>query len=320
MKNLSVREADKVEIVSLVDNYADLFLSDTDIIKRMRVPPPNSVLSEAGLSYLIKISAGGQAHTLLFDTGISGTCLLHNARMLASSLAVMLGQVTADFKNIEAVVLSHGHFDHFGGLLMYLEEAKKEMPVFLQSGAFVSRRFQVLPDFKADMPGMDESALAKAGAKIEKIEDASTIADGLVLLTGKVERQTDFETGMPGMEARINNEWIADPFTDDQGLAVNLKDRGLVIIGGCSHAGIINTVKYIQKVTGIDKVQAVLGGFHLTGLNEKIIDPSIAAMKAINPTYLVPMHCTGWRAINRFAAEMPQSFLLNSVGTTYIFQ
>lgn len=290
------------------------------MVKRLRVPPPVGPLAEAGLSYLIKVTAGAQSHTVLFDAGISGDCLLHNAKILASSLAVMLGQVTADLKDVEAVIVSHGHFDHFGGLPVFLGWAKKHLPVFIQAGAFVSRRYQVLPDLRADMPKIDEEALIKGGADIKRIEDAAVIAGGLVMISGKVVRQTDFEKGMPGMEAQINGEWVADPFHDDQGLALNLKGRGLIIIGGCSHAGIVNTAKHLQKASKIDKVHAVLGGFHLTGANEKIIEPSIAAMKKIAPAHIVPMHCTGWRAINAFAREMPESFILNSVGTTYIFQ
>jgi 7,8-dihydropterin-6-yl-methyl-4-(beta-D-ribofuranosyl)aminobenzene 5'-phosphate synthase len=320
MSGMMVREADKVEIVVLVDNYSDFFLSDSNVAKRLRVPPPNGPLSEPGLSYLLKVHAGSESHTLLFDMGISGTCLLHNAKTFASSMAVLMGEVGADFKNIEAAVLSHGHFDHFGGLLGFLGQAKKGMSLFLHTGAFVSRRFQVSPDLRIDMPGLDEMALTRAGANLQKIDGASTIAAGLILLSGKVERQTDFEKGMPGMEARIDDEWIPDPFYDDQGLVVNIKGRGLVVLGGCSHAGIINTVKHLQKVSGIHKVHAVLGGFHLSGQNENLIDPTISEMKAIDPDYVAPMHCTGWKAINRFAQEMPERFILNSVGTTYVFQ
>jgi 7,8-dihydropterin-6-yl-methyl-4-(beta-D-ribofuranosyl)aminobenzene 5'-phosphate synthase len=112
-----------------------------------------------------------------------------------------------------------------------------------------------------------------------------------------------------------------DPFHDDQGLAVNVKDKGLVVIGGCSHAGIINTVRHLQRVAGGERVHAVLGGFHLTGsLFEPIIGPTIREMKRLGPDFVVPMHCTGWKAINQFAAEMPGQFILNTEGTTYVFQ
>jgi 7,8-dihydropterin-6-yl-methyl-4-(beta-D-ribofuranosyl)aminobenzene 5'-phosphate synthase len=235
-------------------------------------------------------------------------------------MAVLMGNVGANFKDIEAVILSHGHFDHFGGLPGFLDQANKKMPLFLHKDALVPRRFQVNPELLIDMPGMDETALAEAGADLQMMEDATTIASGLVMLSGKVARQTDFEKGMPGMQARIGDEWIPDPFYDDQGLAINIKGRGLVVIGGCSHAGIINTVRHLQKVSGIQKVHAVLGGFHLSGENEKLIDPTIEEMKAIDPDYVAPMHCTGWTAINRFAEEMPERFILNSVGSTYILQ
>jgi 7,8-dihydropterin-6-yl-methyl-4-(beta-D-ribofuranosyl)aminobenzene 5'-phosphate synthase len=318
--NGMIREADKVEVVVLVDNYSDYFLADTDVAKRMKVMPPAGPLSEPGLSYLIKVHADSEAHTVLFDAGISGTCLLNNAEIFAESMAVMMGVVGVDFKDIESIVLSHGNFDHFGGLLKVLGQAKQGMPLFLHKDAFVPRRFQVNPELMIEMPGMDEAALIKAGANLQKIEGATAIASDLVLLSGNVERQTDFETGMPGMEAKIGDDWITDPFYDDQGLAVNVKGQGLVVLGGCSHAGIINTVKHLQKVTGIDKVHAVMGGFHLSMENEKLIDPTISEMKKIAPDYIAPMHCTGWKAINRFEKEMPEQFILNSVGTTYIFQ
>ena len=132
---------------------------------------------------------------------------------------------------------------------------------------------------------------------------------------------TDFEQGFPWAEANIDDGWVTDPFRDDQGLVMNLRGKGLIVLGGCSHAGIINTVEHARAVTGVDRVEAVLGGFHLTGpLFEPVIGPTIDEMKRIAPRYVVPMHCTGWKAIVRFAAEMPDRFLLNTVGTTYVFQ
>lgn len=319
MKPIKLREASKVEITALVDNYSDLFLADSDRVKRLRILPPRAPMAEPGLSFLIKVSAGSEEHTLLFDGGISGACLLHNIQMLASSKAVMMGEIGVNIKNVEAVVLSHGHFDHFGGLPDFLKEAPKPLSVVLHPEAFVPRRFQMSPQLFIDMPGLDEEALSLSGITLKKIQKTSTLASDLILVSGEVERLTDFEKGMPGMEAKIDDRWVPDPFHDDLGLAINLKNKGLVVIGGCSHAGIINTVKYLQKSADVQKIHAVLGGFHLTGKNEEIIGPTIEAMKAINPDYIVPMHCTGRKAIHRFAQEMPEQFILNSVGSTYIF-
>ena len=315
-----LKAVDKAEVIVLVDNYSDFFLSDSDVVKRLKVPPPAAPLSEPGLSYLIKVQSGSQTHTLLLDTGVSGTCLLHNAKTLASSKAVLMGEVSAKFEDIEAVILSHGHFDHCGGLLGFLGETKKTLPVYLHAGAFVSRRVQIMPESKRDLPPMDEKAVTQAGAQFKKIEGPTTIASDLILMSGYVDRQTDFEKGMPGAEAKIDDQWIPDPFYDDQGIAIHIKGKGLVVISGCSHSGILNTIAHMKSVAQINDVHAVMGGFHLAGENEKIIQPTINEMKAVDPDYIIPMHCTGWNAINQFAKEMPDQFILNSVGSSYIFQ
>jgi 7,8-dihydropterin-6-yl-methyl-4-(beta-D-ribofuranosyl)aminobenzene 5'-phosphate synthase len=319
MNTLKLREASKVEITALVDNYSDFFLPDSEQVKRLRVKPPNSPLAEPGLSFLVKVYADSEEHSILFDGGISGSCLLHNMQILASSRAVMMGEIGMDIKKVEAVVLSHGHFDHFGGLPGFLKESPKPLAVVLHPQAFVARRIKMGPEQFSDLPGLNEEVFSAFGITLKKISKISTLAADLILISGEVERQIDFEQGMPGMQAKINGQWISDPFPDDQGLAINLKNKGLIVIGGCSHAGIINTVKHLQKAAGVEKIHAVLGGFHLTGDNEEIIEPTIEAMKAFNPEYIVPMHCTGWEAIHRFAQEMPEQFILNSVGSTYIF-
>jgi 7,8-dihydropterin-6-yl-methyl-4-(beta-D-ribofuranosyl)aminobenzene 5'-phosphate synthase len=170
------------------------------------------------------------------------------------------------------------------------------------------------------MPALDECILKEAGAAPLKSEIASPIAGGLIYTTGEVERKTSFEKGFPWAEARIDGKWVIDPFRDDQGLIIKVKGKGLIVISGCAHAGIINTIEYAKKITGTDQVHAVLGGFHLTGrIFEPIIQPTIDEMKKIKPDHIVPMHCTGWKAINKFAEEMPEQFMLNTVGTTYTF-
>jgi 7,8-dihydropterin-6-yl-methyl-4-(beta-D-ribofuranosyl)aminobenzene 5'-phosphate synthase len=312
MGELNLREADKVEVTILVDNYSDLLLLlGTEVVKRPMIPPPGAPLAEHGLSCLLKVYADSEEHVVLIDAGIAATCLFHNADLLK----VDLGQV-------ESVILSHGHFDHFGGLPEFLKRAPEGIPLVLHPDAFLQRRLNVpFIGRPVDMPALDEETLKQAGAVLHKAKEACTLASDLVLTTGEVERVTDFERGFPWAEAKIDGDWTVDPFHDDQGVAVKVKDKGLVVIGGCSHAGIINTVKQAQAVAGTDAVHAVLGGFHLTGpVFEPIIGPTIEEMKKIGPDYVVPMHCTGWKAINQFAEEMPDQFVLNSVGTTYVFQ
>jgi 7,8-dihydropterin-6-yl-methyl-4-(beta-D-ribofuranosyl)aminobenzene 5'-phosphate synthase len=312
MGKVNLREADRMAVTILVDNYTDLLmLGSTEVVKRPAVPPPSAPLAEHGLACLIKVSADSEEHVVLLDAGIAPECLFHNAELLG----VDLGQV-------ESVVLSHGHFDHFGGLIELLKRAPNGVPLYLHPDAFLQRRLNVpMLGRSVPMPSLDEEGLLEAGAVLHKSAEASTLASDLVLLTGEVERVTEFEQGFPWAEAKIDDQWVVDPFPDDQGLAVKLRNKGLVVIGGCSHAGIINTVKQAQRVAQTEQVHAVLGGFHLTGpLFEPIIGPTIAEMKKIGPDHVVPMHCTGWNAINRFAKEMPEEFILNTVGTTYVFQ
>jgi 7,8-dihydropterin-6-yl-methyl-4-(beta-D-ribofuranosyl)aminobenzene 5'-phosphate synthase len=311
MDTLGLREAERLEVTVLVDNYHDAFVPPTDVAQRLLSPPPNLPLAEHGFACLLKAHIDSEEHTILFDTGASSTCFFHNAKLL-----------NIDFSKIESVVLSHGHFDHFGALVQFLDIAKSGTMLVLHPDAFLERRINIpAMGIQVGMGMLSETDLQKTGMMIQKVSSVSTLAAGLVMVTGEVERVTDFEKGFPWVEAKINNEWVLDPLRDDQGIAVKVKGKGLVVVGGCSHAGIINTVKYAQKVTGTEKVHAVLGGFHLTGpLFDPIINPTIQEMKKIGPEIIVPMHCTGWKAINQFSEQMPEQFILNSVGTTYVFQ
>ena len=107
---------------------------------------------------------------------------------------------------------------------------------------------------------------------------------------------------------------------DDQCAIMNLKGKGFVIITGCGHAGIINTLRNAQMLTGIERVHAAIGGFHLTGgLFEPFIGPTVSALQEIGPRYVVPGHCTGWSATHQIARALPEAFLPNSVGTEFIF-
>ncbi len=310
MNILNLREADSLEVTVLVDNYVDGLLESTEVARRARPPYPQGLLAENGLSCLIKVCAGSEEHFVLMDAGMSATCLFHNANLLE-----------VDFGKVESAVLSHGHFDHFIGLIPFLNNAQKGTSLTLHPDVFLERRMNNSSNEHFEyLPNLDEIALRETGVALHKIRETSVLASNLVLVTGQVARVTSFEKGLPFAEARIDGKWVVDSFYDDQAIAVNIKSKGLVIISGCSHAGIINTVKYTQKTTQTDKVHAVMGGFHLCGpLFKPIVGPTVAEMKKIAPDFVIPMHCTGWNTSNQFATEMPEQFVLNSVGTTYVF-
>ncbi len=319
MARVWLREADRVEISVLADNTSDLLLGDSEFVKRLRVQAPAAPLAEHGLACLISAWSGEEKHTILMDAGISGTCMLHNAALLASSASAQSGAVSNRIEDVESIILSHGHFDHFHGMLQYLQSTKRKLPLVLHPQAFSERRSRPNAQQTMLLPSLIRQTLEEAGAVVEERKQPSTLAGGLVLVTGQVKRETDFEKGSPGLEAKVEDEWVQDPFWDDQGIALNLKGKGLIVLSGCSHAGIINTVLHARNVTGVQKIHAIMGGFHLGGRSEAIIEPTVDAMVLINPDVVVPMHCTGWKAVHRFAEAMPEAFVFSSVGTTYLF-
>jgi len=202
------------------------------------------------------------------DTGISGKCLVHNINLLAKSKAFNEKTVTADIKDVESVVISHGHSDHFNGLKTFLNIYPKKIPVHVHPSAFVKRRFKHDNGACEPMILFDESSIQKLGAIIKKKKTPSIITAGLIYVSGQVERTNNFEIGSLSLEANIDNKWVTDPFP---------------------------------------------------GPDMDTARSTITEMKKKSPDYVIPMHCTGMRAINLFSSQMPNQFILNSVGTTYLF-
>jgi 7,8-dihydropterin-6-yl-methyl-4-(beta-D-ribofuranosyl)aminobenzene 5'-phosphate synthase len=154
--------------------------------------------------------------------------------------------------------------------------------------------------------------------KIIEVEDAAPIVPG-AHFTGRIEKVTDYEKGDPRRWVKRGDSFEQDPFVQEQSVILNAKGKGLVVLTGCGHVGIVNTVKHARKISGISKVHAVMGGFHLIGAEEELIRRTIADIKAMAPEYVVPMHCTGFEATVAFAKEMTDQFILNTSGTSYVF-
>ena len=154
--------------------------------------------------------------------------------------------------------------------------------------------------------------------KIVEIKDLTPIVSG-AYLTGRIEKVTDYEKVDPGRLVKRGDKFEQDNQIGGQSVVLNLKGKGLVVLTGCAHVRVVNTVKHAQRMTGVGKVHAIMGGFHLTGAKEEIIQRTLADIKAMSPDYIMPMHCTGFEAMGTFAKEMPDQFLFNTVGAKYTF-
>lgn len=314
MATTLLREADKVEILTLLDNSIDLFLTSSPHAKRFPLPSDalshENLVAEHGFSALVTVTSGNTSDTLLFDAGLSKDGLMHNMDVL---------EVRP--KDLRAIVLSHGHADHTRGLMGMVERlGTRKMPLLLHPDAFLDRKL-VLPDsHEINLPPPDRRVLSHEGIEVIEERGPSYLLGNLVLVTGQIHRGTSFERGFPIHYAYIADEWKQDPLIhDDQAVVVHVKGKGLVVLTGCGHAGAINTIRQAQQLTGVPQVYAVLGGFHLTGgLFEAIIPPTIAALKEIRPAVIVPAHCTGWKATHALARELPEAFIPNSVGTRFM--
>lgn len=220
------------------------------------------------------------------------------------------------------MVLSHGHFDHTTGLDGFIRAVgRTNLPVLIHPHFWHQRRIAIPGREPIELPTTSRRALEGAGFDIVERPEPSFLLDGMLLVTGEVDRTTEFEQGFAIHQAYDGREWRSDPLIlDDQALIANVAGRGLVVLTGCGHAGVVNILRYARRLTGVDEVHAVLGGFHLTGpLFAPIIAPTVQALEQLAPDVIVPAHCTGWAAMHRIATAFPDAFIPNSVGTRYEF-
>jgi len=324
---IELEPVDRIELTILIDNLTDPLLVDQGNITRVNWPKalmgavpraasrtspahgvPDALIAEPGFSALVRLRKGERERTLLFDTGVSPGGMVENMRRLGISPA-----------DIEVIVLSHGHWDHvtgMDGLVRTLGRA--QLPVMIHPEFWSRRRIRFPGLDPAELPATSRSALEGMGFEIVEERRPSFVLDGCALVTGEVDRTTAFEAGFQGHEARRGDQWEADPLIlDDQALVVRVRDEGLMVLSGCGHAGIVNTVRYVQKLTGERRIAAIVGGFHLSGpMFERIIEPTVEALGMLAPSLLVPAHCTGWKAVHRLADRFPDAFVQCAVGTT----
>jgi len=325
MPGVPLEPVDSVTVTTLVDNVTDMLLQNQGPAKRPplggasapRLPAAFLEGSEAfdapraehGFSVMVTVAKGGKERRILFDAGLTPDGLVENMRRLDLSP-----------KDVEVIVLSHGHFDHTTGLDGIVRTlGRPNLPVIIHPEFWSRRRIAIPGREPFELPSTSKSALRGAGFEVVEEKQPSFLLDGSLLVTGEVDRTTDFERGFPVHQAFRDGAWQPDPLIlDDQAVVVNVRDRGLVVITGCGHSGIVNIVRYAGKLTGVERVYAVIGGFHLNGpLFEPIIPATCRALMEMVPAVIVPAHCTGWRATHALASAFPDAFIQNSVGTRF---
>lgn len=291
-------------------------------------PPRKTLISEFGLSMLAQSRRGTEKRNILMDFSFTPEALVNNLEVLG-----------IDPAELDALVLSHGHYDHFGGLVGFLRESKSRLkprlPLYVGGEACFCSREWTAPPVRGDFGTLDRGALEAADLSVTTAEEPSLVADH-AFTTGQIDLRS-FETvlspsamtigvkdGLGCFPDRFTAEErakavIPDKFRHEIATAFHLKGRGLVVLTSCSHRGVVNAVEQAQAVSGVEKVHAVIGGFHLVPYKEDYVRETVRALKEMNIDYLIPLHCTGEPFYEIAKAEMPAKLLRSFTGTRFVF-
>jgi 7,8-dihydropterin-6-yl-methyl-4-(beta-D-ribofuranosyl)aminobenzene 5'-phosphate synthase len=336
-QTLAVPNVDRLVMTNAVDNLYDVFakagkLETIEVQRARREGDFIPLLAEHGLAYHLESLRGQERREILLDFGLTDHNLFHNYRALG-----------VDATRADALIISHGHRDHYGALpgLTRTSQGKLKPGLTLYAGGedtFCHRIIQPPGGPKVDYGRLDREALEAHGLRVALVKQPTVVA-GHAFTSGQIPRLTDFEKppasfrlvagpmdsacsathfGPTKVETKPG-ELVTDTFQGEHATAYHVKDRGLVVITSCGHAGVINSVRQAQKATGVDKVHAIVGGFHLAPAPDEVVAKTVEAFKAINPDYLLPSHCTGWNTIFAIQRDMPKKLVMPSTGTRVIF-
>lgn len=314
--------ADRVEVLVLVDNVTDHLSTNPEGVESemaglmkagmTTIAGEHICCAHHGLSLLVTARRGDTAHTVLFDTGPEGYAIERNGARLG-----------VDFRRVESLVLSHGHWDHCGGVPTALRlVGRGDLPVHAHPDLFQPRgrrlpSGEVMP-FK---PLATPDELPAHGGRAVLARGVQVLHDDLFLVSGEIPRVTTYERGLPNHMRRTATGWQPDPLIQDERfLAVDVRDRGVVVFTACSHAGVVNVLTHARALFPDRPLFAVMGGFHLSGPGvEGVIGDTVKDLGAFGLRRIVPAHCTGWRALVALVAAFGDRVVPSAVGKRFVF-
>lgn len=325
---------DQLGIRVLVDGAYNLFLRPGQFNNVKIEPAPRqtdyrrALHNQWGLSLLVDSKSGADQHTVMVDFGYTPDALVNNMEM-----------VGADPKKIEALIVSHGHFDHYGGLLGMLDKYRSQLPddltIYAGGEDNFCRRYNGVPGQLAEFGVLDRRELSARRVKTVLCE--SPVQIGHAFTTGKIKRSS-VEKVLPNtfvefamkdglgcnaghyLPAELAGKIVPDEHIHEHATCFNLKDHGLVVISSCGHVGIVNSARQAMEVSGVNKVHALVGGFHLGAAPPDYLSQVMAEIKTLNPDVVIPMHCSGDNFIQAMRAQMPEKLVLATTGSRVTFR